>query len=122
MLAQTRTGKQILNVKGNREAKLCIEIKDEHDHVAVIGTNRKMLVFLREEMPEMSRGKGVIIQRYKGGEEIADIQPFNMEEGLSFAYGSGVREVEDVGPWMGKRAQVGRLPPNGFPRNNKFFG
>lgn len=119
VLAQTRTGKQILNVKGAVEACLCVEISDEHDHLAVIGTNRKVLVFPLDEMPQMSRGKGVIIQRYKDG-HLSDVKPFNMEEGLSFRYGSGYKVIDDLTAWLGKRAQSGRLPPNGFPRDNKF--
>lgn len=119
VLAQTKNGKQILNVKGNVEAKLCIRLSDDDDHVAVMGANRKMLIFALEEIPEMAKGKGVILQRYKDG-GIADFKPFNLEHGLSFKYGAGETTVEDITPWLGKRAQAGRMPPNGFPKNNKF--
>lgn len=121
VLAQTRNGKQVLNVSGKAEAKLCISLPKDADHLATIGTNRKMLVFELSEMPEMSRGKGVIIQRIKDG-KLSDIKPFNMEQGLSFKYGAGETVVEDITPWVGKRAQAGRLPPNGFPQKNKFGG
>ena len=118
-LAQTRNGKQVLNVSGKVEAALCAPISEGDDMVAVIGENRKMLAFPLEEMPEMSRGKGVIIQKYKDG-GISDIKTFNMDEGLSYKYGSGETTVDDLTPWLGKRASAGRLPPNGFPRNTKF--
>ena len=119
ILAQTRNGKQVLNVGNTAEAKLCVSVADSDDHVAVIGENRKMLVFPLEELPVMSKGKGVIIQRYKDG-GISDIRPFNLEEGLVYKYGAGETRVDDIMPWFGKRAQAGRMPPNGFPKNNKF--
>ena len=119
VLAQTKSGKQVLNVSGNVEAKLCKVVKDEDDHLAVIGKNRKMLVFALEELPEMGRGKGVILQKYKDG-GISDAKSFNMGQGLEFKYGSGTTQVEDISPWIGKRASAGRLPPNGFPKNNRF--
>ena len=119
VLAQTKNGKQVLNVSGNAEAALCKPVADEHDHIAVIGKNRKMLVFEMEDVPEMGRGKGVILQKYKDG-GIADAKTFNWDEGLEFKYASGTTLVEDINPWVGKRASAGRLPPNGFPKNNKF--
>lgn len=121
VLAQTRNGKQVLNVSVKAAAKLCVKLPADADHIATIGTNRKMLVFEVSEMPEMSRGKGVIIQRIKDG-KLSDIKPFNMEHGLSFKYGAGETVVDDIQPWVGKRAQAGRLPPNGFPQKNKFDG
>ena len=121
VLAQTRNGKQVLNVSGKAAAKLCVKLPADADHIATIGTNRKMLVFEVSEMPEMSRGKGVIIQRIKDG-KLSDIKPFNMEQGLSCTYGAGETVVDDIQPWVGKRAQAGRLPPNGFPQKNKFDG
>lgn len=117
--AQTRNGKQVLNVSGDVEAKICTEIPDDADHVAVIGQNRKLLIFPMDEMPVMGKGKGVILQRYKDG-GVSDVKPFNLEEGLSFKYGAGTTTVDDIMPWLGKRAQAGRMPPNGFPKNNKF--
>ncbi len=119
VLAQTKNGKQVLNVSGNVEATLCKAVADEHDHIAVIGKNRKMLVFALEELPEMGRGKGVILQKYKDG-GIADAKTFKWEEGLTYKYASGETVVSDLNPWVGKRASAGRLPPNGFPKSNKF--
>ncbi len=119
VLAQTKQGKQVLNVSGRVEAKICYVLNAADDHVATIGENRKMLVFPLEEMPEMGRGKGVILQKFKDG-GLADAKTFNLEQGLSYRYGSGETIVDDITPWLGKRAQAGRMPPNGFPRNNKF--
>ena len=67
----------------------------------------------------MGRGKGVILQKFKDG-GLSDLKTFNLEQGLSYKYGTGETTVEDLMPWLGKRAQAGRMPPNGFPRNNKF--
>lgn len=117
--AQTRNGKQVLNLSSNTEAALCKPMSDNDDFVAIIGKNRKMIVFPLSEVPEMSRGKGVILQRYKDA-RISDLKTFNNEEGLSFKYASGETTVDDISPWLGKRAQAGRMPPNGFPKNNKF--
>ncbi len=119
ILAQTKSGKQVLNVSGSVEAKLCKPVGADHDHIAVIGQNRKMLVFPMDELPEMGRGKGVILQKYKDG-GISDVKPFNLGTGLTFKYGAGVTQVDDIMPWLGKRASAGRLPPNGFPKNNRF--
>ena len=119
VLAQTKNGKQVLNVSGKAEAKLCKLIAADHDHIAVVGKNRKMLVFELEELPEMSRGKGVILQKYKDG-GLSDAKTFNWDHGLEFKYGTGMTFVEDINPWVGKRASAGRLPPNGFPKSNMF--
>ena len=119
VLAQTKNGKQVLNVSGKAEAKLCKTVDESHDMIATIGKNRKMLVFALEELPEMGRGKGVILQKYKDG-GLSDAKTFSKAESLSFKYGTGETVVEDVEPWVGKRASAGRLPPNGFPKNNQF--
>ena len=119
VLAQTKTGKQILNVSGKVEAALCRYVREGDDHVAVIGRNRKMLIFPLEELPEMSKGKGVFLQKYKDG-GLSDAKCFKLEDGLSYKYGAGSTIVEDIEPWIGKRASAGRLPPNGFPKNSKF--
>lgn len=118
-LAQTKNGKQILNVSGKVEAKLCKPLAPDHDHIAVIGKNRKMLVFDLAQIPEMTKGKGVILQRYKDG-GLGDLKTFKWDEGLSYKYGTGETFVPDLNPWIGERAQAGRLPPNGFPKSNKF--
>ena len=119
LVSNRRAGIQTLNVTGNVEAKLCVPVQPNDDHVAVIGENRKMLVFTTEELPEMGKGKGVILQKYKDG-GLSDVKTFNMEEGFFYKKGNGMHKVEDVTPWLGKRASAGRLPPNGFPRNNSF--
>jgi len=122
LVANTRKGKQILNVSMPDEAKLVIPAKG--DHVAVVGENRKMLVFPAAQLPEMSRGKGVRLQRFKDG-GISDLRVFNMEEGLSWDDSAGrnfVRKREELTEWMGDRATAGRTVPKGFPRSGKFAG
>ena len=120
VLAQTKNGKQVLNVEGKSEARLCRPVAEGHDHVAVIGEGRKMLVFALSEIPEMAKGRGVILQKYKDG-GLSDLKTFNMKEGLSFKYGAGETQVPDIKPWIGTRADAGKLPPNGFPKSNRFF-
>lgn len=119
LLTNRKAGIQILNVSGKAEAKLCVPVPDNADHLAVIGTNRKMLVFPISEVPEMAKGKGVILQRFSDG-TISDAKAFNIEEGLTYRFRTVEKPVEDITPWVGKRAQAGRLPPNGFPQSNKF--
>ncbi len=119
VLAQTKSGKNVLSVDGKDEAYLCKPIDENHDMVASVGENRKVLIFPIDEIPVMTRGKGVILQRYKDG-GVVDIKTFNAEEGLSYRYGKGDRILEDTTAWVGRRAQAGRMAPNGFPRNNKF--
>jgi topoisomerase-4 subunit A len=119
ILAQTKKGKQVLNVDGKDEAKLCVIMNDADDHIAVIGKNRKMLIFPLEQLPEMSRGKGVALQKYKDG-GISDAKTFNWKSGLTFKYGSGETNVGNAKEWKGNRADAGKLPPNGFPKSNKF--
>ena len=119
VLAQTKSGKQVLNVASPVKAKICKYIDENDDYLAVIGQNRKLLVFPMDELPEMTRGKGVILQKIKDG-SLSDIKSFSFNEGLSFKYGAGTTIVEDIEPWVGKRAGAGRLPPNGFPKNNQF--
>lgn len=119
VLAQTKKGKQVLNVDGKDEAKLFRFIGEDHDHIAIIGKNRKMLVFALESIPEMSRGKGVALQKYKDG-GLSDLKTFAWNDGLSYKYGAGETLVGDLNPWVGSRADAGKLPPNGFPKSNKF--
>jgi len=116
LVAQTRGGKQILNVEGTNAA-FCREVRG--DHLAIIGENRKLLIYKTEEIPEMNRGKGVILQRYKGG-GLADIKFFTFAEGLSWKIGEKTRLETNLLPWLGKRGQGGKLPPAGFPRTNRF--
>lgn len=120
LVANTRKGKQVLNVSGADEAKICVPVAG--DLVAVVGTNRKMIIFPLEQLPEMARGKGVRLQRYKDG-ELSDARAFAKEAGLSWTDSAGrlhTRPVSELTDWMGERAQAGRLSPQGFPKNNKF--
>lgn len=119
-VANTRKGKQVLNVKLPAEAQVCRNIGAEDDHVACIGENRKLLVFPMAELPEMSRGKGVRLQKYKDG-NLSDARTFKLADGLTWT-DSSVRTwtVTELDEWIGTRAQAGRMPPKGFPRNNRF--
>lgn len=117
ILSQTKNGKQCLNVKGGVEAKICVPA--EGDHVAVIGENRKLLIFPIDQVPEMTRGVGVYLQRYKDG-GLSDAKVFTRKKGLSWYSGGRERVETNIKNWIGTRAQAGMLPPNGFPRSNKF--
>jgi topoisomerase-4 subunit A len=120
VVANTRKGKQVLNVSGGAEAKLCVEATG--DHVAIIGRNRKLLVFPLGQIAEMTRGRGVRLQRYRDG-GVSDAVVFSAEAGLTWVDSSGrsyTRSLEELKDWLGDRAQAGRLPPNGFPRSNTF--
>ncbi len=115
--AQTRGGKQVLNLAAGAEAAACTPAAG--DSVAVVGENRKLLIFPIEELPEMTRGRGVIMQRYaKGG--LSDVLTFALAEGLSWPSGDRMRTESKLDDWIGKRAQAGRIVPRGFPRNNRF--
>ena len=118
VVAMTRKGKQVLNVSGTDEAVL---VTPAHgDMIAVIGENRKMLVFSLEEINEMTRGRGVRLQRYKDG-GISDAKVFSKADGLTWLDAAGrVFKADDLLEWQGARAQAGRMAPKGFPRNNKF--
>ena len=117
VVAQTRGGKQVLNLAEGVEAAACVPL--EGDHVAVMGENRKMIVFPTAELPEMTRGRGVTLQKYKDG-GLSDLKTFNLEEGLTWRLGDKTRTETALRDWVGKRAQAGRLPPPGFPKSNKF--
>ncbi|SFM80577.1 DNA topoisomerase IV subunit A [Shimia aestuarii] len=129
VIAQTRTGKQVLNVKDDAKAVICKPVVG--DHVAIVSKNGRFLVFPVSELPEMGRGKGVRLQKYNmargrqgtleldGG--LSDIATFNWSEGLSWSMGGGkTRHEPDLTEWLGKRAGVGKKPPYGFPRDFKF--
>ncbi|WP_299552000.1 DNA topoisomerase IV subunit A [uncultured Tateyamaria sp.] len=118
VIAQTRTGKQVLNVRGDVTLAVCKPA--EGDCVAVVGENRKVLVFGLEELPEMARGKGVRLQKYKDG-GLSDATTFTLADGLSWLDPAGRTRTEtDLAEWRGKRAGAGRMAPRGFPRDNKF--
>jgi topoisomerase IV subunit A len=115
--AEKRTGKQVLNLKPGEEAALCVPA--DGDHVAIIGDNRKLLIFPLDQVPEMARGGGVILQRYRDG-GLADAKVFRMADGLTWRLGGRVRTESNLRDWVGERAQAGRLPPAGFPRTPRF--
>ncbi len=132
VFAQTKNGKQSLNLAEGEKARVCTPIPGSSgtgadllsgkppDSVAIIGENRKLLIFPLKEIPEMARGRGVILQRYKDG-GTADAKVFNLKEGLSWKSGDRERTETDLKDWIGMRAQAGRLPPKGFSRDEKPF-
>jgi topoisomerase-4 subunit A len=118
VLAQTRAGKQVLVPGEGVQARICAPIGG--DVAAFLGDNRKLLICKVEEIPEMSRGRGVILQRYKEG-GLADVKIFTLAEGLSWRQGENRTRTEtDLANWLGARATAGRVAPNGFPKNNRF--
>tara|TARA_R110002072_G_scaffold226323_1_gene383312 strand:- start:1510 stop:3753 length:2244 start_codon:yes stop_codon:yes gene_type:complete len=118
LMAQTKNGKQVLNLGTGEEAAAIAEVMEGADAVAVVGENRKLLIFPIDELPEMGRGKGVILQRYnKGG--LADVTTVRFAEGLTWRSG-GQRTEPEYQQWLGKRAQAGLVVPKGFPRSGTF--
>jgi topoisomerase-4 subunit A len=119
-IANTRKGRQVLNLDERELARFVVPV--EGDYVAAVGENRKLLCFRLSEMVEMSRGKGVRIQKYKDG-GMADIKTFKLSEGLTWKDTAGRTWTvgkPDIKEWIGSRADAGRLPPKGFPKSNKF--
>ncbi|MFK0383298.1 DNA topoisomerase IV subunit A [Agrobacterium sp. NPDC090273] len=122
MIANTRKGKQIMNVSMPDEANLIVPVTG--DHVAVVGENRKLLAFPLSQVPEMSRGKGVRLQRYKDG-GVVDVKCFALADGLSWSDSAGrvfTKVGEELREWLADRATAGRTVPKGFPRSGKFGG
>ena len=117
LISERRAGKTILVLKPGEEWFTCVPAKG--DHVAVIGQNRKLLVFPLNEIPEMPRGTGVQLQKYKDG-GISDVKVFALADGLTWRLGDKTRTEPKLTDWLGVRAQVGRMPPNGFPKSGKF--
>ncbi|CAH2409457.1 DNA topoisomerase IV subunit A [Mesorhizobium escarrei] len=120
VVANTRKGKQVMNVKAPDEAQRCMPVAG--DHLAIVGENRKMLVFPLAEIPEMGRGKGVRLQKYKDG-GVLDLKTFTLAEGLSWqdsADRTFTKSREELVEWTGARASAGRMVPKGFPRTGKF--
>jgi topoisomerase-4 subunit A len=117
LVAEKRTGKQVLNLRPGEVAKVCILA--DGDHVAVVGENRRMLVFPLDQVAEMARGLGVTLQRYKEG-GLADAKVFRLAQGLTWKSGERVRTETNLREWLGERGQAGKMPPNGFPRSGKF--
>ncbi len=118
ILAQTRNGRKIMNVADDENIKFCLPLTG--DYVAVVGENRRLLVFKAEEIPTMARGHGVLLQKYKDG-AISDIQIFKGEDGFSYNRAGGISTEKELIGWLGHRAQIGKVVPFGFPKNNKFF-
>ncbi len=117
LVAEKRTGKQVLNVKPDEAAVLCTPA--EGDHVALIGTNRKLLVFPLSQVPELSRGSGVLLQKHRDG-KLADAKVFVLSDGLTWRLGEKTRTETALRDWIGTRGQAGRMPPNGFPKTGRF--
>jgi topoisomerase-4 subunit A len=133
VFAQTKNGKQALNLAAGERAVVCAPtatlgpgglpseaLAKEGDHVAIIGQNRKLLIFPLKDVPEMARGRGVILQRYKDG-GCADAKVFAIKDGLSWTSGGGVRVETNLREWIGERGQAGRLPMKGFSRDPRPF-
>jgi topoisomerase-4 subunit A len=116
-LAQTKNGKQVLNVDGKVKAKICVPAVG--DTVAVVGDNRKLLLFPRDQLPEMARGRGLTLQKYKDG-GLADAKIFNHADGLTWASGDRTRTETNLLDWTGTRAQAGRMVPRGFASSGRF--
>ncbi|MCY4318925.1 MAG: DNA topoisomerase IV subunit A [Alphaproteobacteria bacterium] len=115
VIAQTRTGRQVMT----GTLKAVAEIREDDDSIAVIGRNRRLLIFPLDQAPELARGRGIRLQRYEHG-GLADIAAFRAEDGLVWRSGERTRREGDLRTWLGRRGGVGRLPPHGFPRNNRF--
>ncbi|MGD9811875.1 MAG: DNA topoisomerase IV subunit A [Sphingobium sp.] len=121
-VAETRKGKQVVNLRDGQRLAVLYPVAEGHDSVAVIGENRKLIIFALSELPEMTRGQGVQLQRYRDG-GLSDAITFRLADGLSWAMGgeSGrVRTETDLASWRVARGAAGRMPPTGFPRNNRF--
>ena len=119
LLAEKRTGKQVLNLRPGETARICVPA--DGDHLAVVGENRRLLVFPLDQVTELSRGLGVTLQRYKDG-GLADLKVFHLKDGLTWPSGGRTRTETDLRAWLGERGQAGKPPPNGFPRSGKFSG
>ena len=118
VIAQTKNGKQILNLNQDEKAQICLPLNA--DMVASVGKNRKLLIFPVSEIPEINKGKGVILQRFKEG-DLADLTLFDSKSGLNWqTNGDRTRHLTDYTMWVGKRGSAGKLPPNGFPRPARF--
>ncbi|QKG70041.1 DNA topoisomerase IV subunit A [Erythrobacter mangrovi] len=122
LLAETRKGRQVVNLKDKAKLAVVRPIEAGHDHVAVVGDNRKLVVFNLEEVPQMARGQGVTLQRYRDG-GLSDAITFKLEDGLSWTMGGKegrTRTEPDMWQWKVARGGAGRMPPTGFPRDNRF--
>jgi topoisomerase-4 subunit A len=122
VVAETRKGRNVVNLKPKAQLAVVRPIAPADDSIAVVGENRKLVIFPIAEMPVMARGQGVTLQKYRDG-GLSDAISFVFAEGLSWAMGGETgrtRTETDVGPWRVARSASGRMPPTGFPRNNRF--
>ncbi|MBI1403566.1 MAG: DNA topoisomerase IV subunit A [Porphyrobacter sp.] len=122
LLAETRKGRQVVNLKGGAVLRVIRPIGEGHDHVAVVGDNRKLVVFNLEELPVMTRGQGVQLQRYRDG-GLSDATTFVLADGLSWQMGGSgerTRTETEIRMWKVARGAAGRMPPQGFPKSNRF--
>ena len=122
IVSTTRKGKVVANVKAGAKLRVVRPIPESADHVAAIGENRKLLIFELEALPEMARGQGIMLQKYKDG-GLSDALAFTLDDGLSWAMGGDTgrtRTETELGDWIGNRGTAGRLPPRGFPQDNRF--
>ncbi|MBN2676040.1 MAG: DNA topoisomerase IV subunit A [Alphaproteobacteria bacterium] len=120
VFAQTRIGKTIVNLSEDAKCLSVLPLENE-DHLAVLGNHRKLLIFKMDEIPTVSRGKGVILQKYRDSKtQLVDALPFVGADGFYWETGRGRTTLEDFRLWFGKRAGIGRTPPTGFPRKNQF--
>ena len=120
--AETRKGKQVVNVKGGVKLRVVRPIPEGADHIAAIGENRKLLIFALDTLPEMQRGQGIMLQKYKDG-GLSDALAFNLVDGLSWTMGGETgrtRTETELDDWLGNRGTAGRMPPRGFPQDNRF--
>jgi len=121
-LAETRKGRQLANLRAGAKLAVVRPIPESADSVAVVGENRKLLVFALSDLPELARGQGVMLQRYRDG-GLSDAIAFSLSDGLSWSLGGGggrTRTESDLTPWRAARGAAGRMPPLGFPRSNRF--
>ncbi len=121
-LAETRKGKQLVNLRAGAKLAVVRPISEGADAIAVVGENRKLLVFALSDLPELARGQGVMLQRYRDG-GLSDAIAFRLSDGLSWSLGGGTgrtRTETDLTPWRAARGAAGRMPPLGFPRSNRF--
>lgn len=122
LLAETRKGRGVMTTKPDVKLTVVREVPAEHDHIAVVGDNRKLVVFALSEMPVLAKGQGVTLQRYRDG-GLSDAITLRLEDGLSWTMGGETgrtRTEKDVVMWKVARGAAGRMPPTGFPRDNKF--
>lgn len=118
VIANTRTGKKVLNLVKDSAALLCREVTGSH--VAIVGNSRKLLIIPSEDIPRMKRGQGVRLQFYQRQVKLSDVKFINADDGLSWKLGDRTRTEADLTAWLGNRGNSGRMVPSGFPKNNKF--